>query len=256
MKKITLITLLLCVSSAWGFKDCNGCPEMVTIPSGHFLMGSDSVSNKQSSHEKPLHNNESPQHSVRIKGFAIGKYAVTQEQWFTLMGNNPSKNKGDLLPVENISWNDAQGFVQKLSQLTGKKYRLPSEAEWEYAAKAGTTSDYFWGDDVQSAKDYAWYFDNSNGKTQTVGLKKPNPFGLYDIVGNVYQWSQDCWNVEYVSAPDDGKAWESGECSLRVLRGGSWNLRAQFLKTTTRYFVEADIPYVFSGLRVVREESE
>ena len=254
MRKILAISLMMYAGSSWAFKDCSECPEMVEIPSGSFLMGSVSLYQREHSNEKPRHNNEKPQHLVHVRGFAMGKYAVTQAQWFALMGNNPSKNKGDLLPVENISWDDAQLFVQKLSQVTEKKYRLPSESEWEYAAKAGTTSDFFWGSDEKLAYNYAWYLENSNGKTQAVGQKKPNPFGLYDMVGNVYQWIQDCWNVEYVSAPDDGKAWETGECSLRVLRGGSWNLSPQFLKTTTRFFVESEISYSFSGLRVVREE--
>lgn len=254
MKKILLVSLMTFVGSAWAIKDCPECPEMVEIPSGSFLMGDSSLTNRESNNETPRHNNEKPQHQVQIRGFAMGKYVVTQEQWVALMGNNPSKNKGDLLPVENISWDDAQLFVDKLSQKTGKKYRLPSEAEWEYAAKAGTSSDYFWGDDERMATNYAWYASNSGGKTRFVGLKKPNQFGLYDMVGNVYQWAQDCWNIDYNSAPDDGKAWETGECSLRVLRGGSWNLQNQFLRTSTRYFVESEFPYSFSGLRVVRED--
>jgi formylglycine-generating enzyme required for sulfatase activity len=254
MKKVTVLVMLLLMGSAWAFKDCADCPELVDIPAGHFLMGSASLYNQDSHSEKPRHNNEKPQHPVHIRRFSMGKYVVTQEQWLALMGHNPSRNKGGLLPVENISWDDAQLFVKKLSQKTGKNYRLPSEAEWEYAAKGGTTSDYYWGDDEKLASDYAWYSSNSGGKIQAVGLKKPNPFGLYDMVGNVYQWTQDCWNVEYVSAPDDGSAWETGECSLRVLRGGSWHIRSQFLKTTTRYFVESEMPYIFSGLRVVRDE--
>jgi formylglycine-generating enzyme required for sulfatase activity len=254
MRKILAFSLMMYVSFSWALKDCPQCPEMVTIPTGQFIMGSYSSNKPESDYEKPQHNNEKPQHLVKLRGFDIGKYAVTQEQWLAVMGYNPSNNKGESLPVENISWDDAQLFVQKLSQITKKKYRLPSEAEWEYAAKAGTTSDYFWGDDEKLTGEYAWYSENSNGKTQAVGLKKPNQFELFDMVGNVYQWTQDCWNVEYVSAPVDGSAWETGECSLRVLRGGSWNLRPQFLKTTTRYFVESEIPYNFSGLRVVREQ--
>ncbi len=112
---------------------------------------------------------------------------------------------------------------------------------------------FFWGDDEKIANDYAWYISNSQGKTQQVGLKKPNQLGLYDMVGNVYQWTQDCWNVDYISAPNDGTAWETGDCSFRVLRGGSWNLHSKFLRTTTRYFVQSEFPYIFSGLRVLRE---
>jgi formylglycine-generating enzyme required for sulfatase activity len=253
MKKILLISLMTFVGSAWAFKDCPDCPEMVEIPSGSFLMGDSSLNTVESNNGTPRHNNEKPQHQVQIRGFAMSKYVVTQEQWIGLMGNNPSKNKGDLLPVENISWDDAQLFVEKISQKTGKKYRLPSEAEWEYAAKAGSNDDYFWGNDRNIANDFAWYISNSEGKTQLVGSKKPNQFGLYDMVGNVYQWAQDCWNSDYISAPNDGKAWETGECSLRVLRGGSWNVNYQFLRSTARYFVESEFPYSFSGLRLVRD---
>jgi hypothetical protein len=253
MKKILLISLMTFVGSAWAFKDCPECPEMVEIPSGSFLMGDSSLNTVESNNGTPRHNNEKPQHQVQIRGFAMSKYVVTQEQWIGLMGNNPSKNKGDLLPVENISWDDAQLFVEKISQKTGKKYRLPSEAEWEYAAKAGSKDDYFWGNDRNIANDFAWYISNSEGKTQLVGSKKPNQFGLYDMVGNVYQWAQDCWNSDYISAPNDGKAWETGECSLRVLRGGSWNVNYQFLRSTARYFVESEFPYSFSGLRLVRD---
>jgi formylglycine-generating enzyme required for sulfatase activity len=254
MKKILFVFLMMHVGSTWAFKDCPECPELVKIPSGSFLMGDSSLTSREDSNEKPRHNNEKPQHEVKIRGFAMGKYVVTQEQWFALMGSNPSRNKGQLLPVENISWDDAQLFVKKLSQKTGKTYRLPSEAEWEYAAKAGATSDYFWGDDEKTANDYAWYANNSENKTQLVGLKKPNQLGLYDMVGNVYQWIQDCWNVDYISAPSDGTAWETGDCSFRVLRGSSWNLQSKFLRTTTRYFVQSEYPYIFSGLRVLRED--
>jgi formylglycine-generating enzyme required for sulfatase activity len=253
VRKIIFVGLMVCVGSAWAFKDCPECPEMVEIPSGSFLMGNSALTSRETNNEKPRHNNEKPQHQVKVSGFAMGKYLVTQAQWFAFMGNNPSKNKGDLLPVDNISWDDAQMFASMLSQKTGQKYRLPSEAEWEYAAKAGTSTDYFWGDDEKIAIDYAWYVNNSGGKTQPVGLKKPNQWGLHDMVGNVYQWAEDCWNVEYVSAPNDGTAWTTGDCSLRVLRGGSWNVHYQFLRTTTRYFVESEFPYSFSGLRVVRD---
>ena len=144
MKKLLLVGLMMLAGSAWAFKDCAECPEMVVIPAGSFMMGSPpDLKPDPSSKEKfdpfPV-DNQKPQHRVDIQSFAIGKYEVTQEQWYAVMGNNPSSNKGRTLPVENVSWDDAKLFVQKLSQKTGKNYRLPSEAEWEYAARASDTS--------------------------------------------------------------------------------------------------------------------
>ena len=223
MKKLLLVGLIMQAGSAWAFKDCAECPEMVVIPAGSFMMGSPPDLNPDpSSKEKfdpfPV-DNQKPQHRVDIQSFAIGKYEVTQEQWYAVMGNNPSSNKGRTLPVENVSWDDAKLFVQKLSQKTGKNYRLPSEAEWEYATRAGSITQYFWGDDVKQANDYAWYEGNSGG-IKSVGLKKPNQFGLHDMIGNAWEWVQDCWNPSYIGAPTDGSWWQKGDCSSRVLRSG------------------------------------
>lgn len=205
------------------FKDCGECPEMVVIPAGSFMMGSPAADPFQNYSETDAYKNKSqePQHLVNIKSFAIGKYPVTQEEWFVLMGDNPSSNKGRTLPVESVSWDDAQLYVKKMSQKTGKKYRLPTEAEWEFTARAGTTTQYFWGDDIKQVIDYAWCSENSGYQTHPVGLKKQNKFGLFDILGNVWQWTQDCWNPDYSGAPTDGSAWTNGECSQKVLRGGS-----------------------------------
>jgi len=251
------------------FKDCEECPEMVAIPSGSFLMGSpfdqpdlfesepDPFSNepvkkiekiKQVSSE-----DERPQHHVEIKGFGLGRYEVTQEQWFAVMGNNPSSNKGRTLPVENVSWDAAQLFVQKLSQKTGKNYRLPSEAEWEYAARAGTTTQYFWGGDEKLINDFAWHSDNSGGKSHLFGLKKPNQFGLSDMIGNLYEWTQDCWNENYKGAPTDGSAWAGGDCSKRILRGGSWDDFPLYLRSAFRYFLTTDGRSYIIGFRVARD---
>jgi formylglycine-generating enzyme required for sulfatase activity len=234
-----LVSLLIMAGSAWALKDCPECPDMVEIPAGNFMMGSPP--------EKVVEENEKPQHLVNIKSFSIGKYEVTQEEWFAVMGNNPSSNKGRTLPVENISWDDAQLFVQKLSQKTGKKYRLPFEAEWEYAVRAGTTTQYFWGDNIKESNNYV---GNSSKQTHPVGLNKPNQFGLYDMVGNVWEWTQDCWNQNYSGAPTDGSAWTSGDCSLRVLRGGSWGYFPLNLHTSyrSRYYAVGRINLI--GLRV------
>lgn len=236
------------------FKDCDECPEMVVIPAGSFLMGSPSDPEPDPFGDaKPVkisEYNEKPQHLVNIQSFAIGKYEVTQEQWYSVMGNIPSSNKARTLPVENISWNDAQLFVQKISQKTGKKYRLPSEAEWEYAARGGSTTAYPWGSSDAELHVYAW-FSSIAQTTNPVGLKKPNQFGLYDMLGNVCEWTQDCWNLGYVGAPTDGSAWMGGDCSRRVYRGGSYNYFPRFSRPAFRLgstsVIRSDI-----GLRVAR----
>jgi formylglycine-generating enzyme required for sulfatase activity len=188
------------------FKDCADCPEMVVIPAGSFEMGS----NSGDSDEKPVH-------TVRIgKAFALAKTEVTQGQWRSVMGSNPSNfsSCGDDCPVEKVNWSDAEEYVRKLSQKTGKSYRLPSEAEWEYACRAGGTHAYCGGESIDSV---AWYGSNSGSKTHLVGRQQANPWGLYDMSGNVWEWTEDCWNGSYRRAPSDGSAWTSGECGERVL---------------------------------------
>jgi formylglycine-generating enzyme required for sulfatase activity len=230
------------------FKDCDECPEMVTIPAGNFLMGSkgDPFSSD------PPNEREQPQHSVSIRSFAIGKFEVTQEQWYSVMGTMPSNFKGRTLPVERVSWPDAQAFVQKLSAKTGKAYRLPTEAEWEYAARAGSQTNYFFGDDPAQLGRYAWFTSNSKNSTQPVGEKLPNAFGLYDMLGNVWEWTEDCGNDNYNSAPTDGSAWTRGDCSRRVLRGGSWNFSPQDLRAAIRGWDSATVRGNYSGFRVAR----
>ena len=241
------------------FKDCDVCPEMVVISAGSFMMGSppdpepDPFSNAKP--EKFGEDNEKPQHRVDIESFAIGKYEVTQEQWYAVMGNNPSFNKGRKHPVENVSWDDAQLFVQKLSQKTGKKYRLPSEAEWEYAARGGSITKYPWGNSDAELHVYAWFNAIANA-TNPVGLKKPNQFGLHDMLGNVWEWTQDCWHEDYFGAPRNGSAWTTGEdCSKRVLRGGSWDDDPQRLRAASRFSYRYAAGYYFYdiGFRVARD---
>lgn len=194
------------------FKDCPECPEMVEIPPGSFDMGSN--------------NGERPVRRVTIgKAFAIGKTEVTQGQWQAIMGNNPSHFSGGLFtsncgldcPVEKVSWNDAQEFIQKLNAKTGKQYRLPTEAEWEYACRAGGQQEYCGSDNVGSV---AWYNGNSGGTTHPVGRKQPNALGLYDMSGNVWEWVEDCYN---------------SDCAQRVLRGGSWNYGPQRSRAAKRF---------------------
>ena len=203
--------------------------------------------------------------NVNIRSFSIGKFEVTQKQWFAVMGTEPSKFKGGNLPVEQVSWNDAQEFVQNLSQKTGKQYRLPTEAEWEYAARAGSQTMYFFGDDASQLERYAWFDKNTakvfqplflfnllGAKTNPVGEKLPNSFGLHDIYGNVSEWTQDCWNENYNGAPRDGSAWAVGDCRQRVLRGGPMALSADLLTSYTRHRFSRDQKNYMTGLRVAR----
>lgn len=167
---------------------------------------------------------DKPQHRVQIQSFAIGKYEVTQSEWLTVMGTNPSENTGLSRPVDQVSWKDVQEFIRKLNNKTGQKFRLPSEAEWEYAARGGSETDWSHGSEDTNLPLYAWFYENSEQRTQLVGEKLPNPFGLYDMHGNVWEWVQDCWHMNYLGAPSDGRAWTSN-CGddWRVIRGGSVN---------------------------------
>ncbi len=185
--------------------------EMVYIRGGSFQMGS----NNGDSDEKPVH-------TVSLADFWMGKYEVTQGQWQAIMGNNPSGFKGSNLPVERVSWNDCKEFIGKLNSKTGKNFNLPSEAQWEYACRAGSTTRFCFGDSDSGLGDYAWYTSNSGNKTHPVGRKKPNTWGLYDIHGNVWEWCEDWHHDSYGGAPADGSAWLSPASSLRVLRGGAW----------------------------------
>jgi len=224
------------------FKDCPDCPEMVVIPAGSFEMGSDS---SDLSDEKPAH-------SVTIgKRFAIGRTEITQGQWKAVMGSNPShfSDCGDDCPVEKVSWNDAQDFVRKLSQKTGRSYRLPSEAEWEYACRAGGTHTYCGSESVDSV---AWYERNSGDRTHPVASKQGNAWGLYDMSGNVWEWTEDCRNESYNGAPSDGSAWMSGNCRKHAVRGGSSKFYRHFTRFAYRQPMGAAVRDDFIGFRLAR----
>ena len=168
--------------------------------------------------------NEKPVHQVQVSDFEIGKYEVTQEVWEAVMGENPSDFEGcSPCPVEHVSWNDVHAFLTKLNAVTGARYRLPTEAEWEYAARGGQRSRGYQYAGSETPGPVAWYRKNSWHATHPVGQKQPNELGLYDMSGNVWEWVADCWHEDYVSAPSDRSAWQSGDCSVRVLRGGSWD---------------------------------
>ena len=232
----------------WIFKDCDVCPEMVVIPAGSFQMGS---SSSWFSSKKPPEN-EQPSRNVSVKGFAMGKFEVTQKQLRDLMGNDPSKFKGDELPVEQVSWEEVQIFLGKLSSKTGKVYRLPSESEWEYSALAGEQAEYPSGDTISGLNRLAWYKEISD-TTEVVGTKASNKFGLFDMYGNVEEWTSDCSNQNYIKAPTDGSPWLEGLCSFRVVRGGAWSHSVKFLRSKSRHQAHQRSKEDNLGFRVVRE---
>jgi formylglycine-generating enzyme required for sulfatase activity len=226
--------------------------EMVLIPAGTFTMGSPS-------YEKDRYDGEGPQHPVTItKPFYMGKYEVTQAQWQAVMGSNPSdfKDKPNN-PVEQVSWNDCQTFIEKLNQMGQGTFCLPTEAEWEYACRAGTQTRFYWGDDpnYSQIKDYVWYSgNNSPDGTKEVGQKIPNGFGLYDMSGNVYEWCQD-WYGGYSSMLQiDPKGANSG--SYRVLRGGTWSGDAGYCRSAHRSTGPPGLWYDGIGFRLVLSRTE
>ena len=214
--------------------------NMVVIPAGSFRMGDLSGGGD---------NNEKPTHPVTIpRPFAVGKYEVTQAEWRAVMGSNPSHFKGDRNPVEQVSWDDAQDFVRRLGTKTGKQYRLLTEAEWEYAARAGTATEYFWGNGFDSSR-----ANNNGNRTVPVGRYAPNSFGLHDMHGNVWEWVEDCWHTSYRGAPSGGDAWTTGgNCRVRVLRGGSWSYIPGDLRSAIRYWGTTDDRDDINGFRVAR----
>jgi formylglycine-generating enzyme required for sulfatase activity len=221
----------------------DGVPlEMVTIPGGSFLMGAPATEK----HSKP---DERPQHRVTIAAFQIGRYLVTQRQWRLVMGDNPSYFLGDNLPVEQVNWQQSVEFCQKLSAQTGQSYRLPSEAEWEYACRAQTTTPYSFG--VVTSRNYANYYAYNSSQprqTTTVGTFPANAFGLYDMHGNVEEWCADEFHSSYTGAPTDGQAWRNGSQQSHVVRGGSWVINPGCCRSANRDFGDAESSYI--GLRV------
>jgi formylglycine-generating enzyme required for sulfatase activity len=282
------------------FRDCPQCPEMVVIPAGRFTMGSpDSEPGRDS--------DEGPQRTVRIaRAFALGRTEVTVGQFRAFVGEtgyrtdaqknadnnqgcyayaretyggwawragrhwqNPGFAQGEGHPVVCVSWNDAQTYVAWLSEKTGQRYRLPSEAEWEYAARAGTQTSRYWGDDPNHACRYANVADQTkgpNGQTWTsshacedgywftapVENYRPNPFKLHDMLGNVWEWAQDCWNDNYVNVSTDGRAWEIEKCQRRVLRGGAWFIKPENVRAANRNRDAASYRSFITGFRPAR----
>jgi formylglycine-generating enzyme required for sulfatase activity len=234
-------------------KDCLDCPEMVVIPAGSFRMGD--LNGGGGSDEKPVHRVTIP------RPFAVGKYEVTQAEWRAVMGSNPSRFKGGRNPVEKVSWDDAQDFVRRLGTKTGKQYRLLTEAEWEYAARAGTTTPFHFGATISTDRaNYDGNYTYGGGrkgvyrkKTVPVGSFPANAFGLHDMHGNVWEWVEDCWHGSYSGAPTNGSAWTSGgNCRERVLRGGSWDYRPRNLRSANRSRSPSVYRFNFLGFRIAR----
>jgi eukaryotic-like serine/threonine-protein kinase len=246
---------------------------MVKISGGEFMMGSITNEEGKYNNEEGKYYNGSYQHQVRVPEFYIGQTLITQAQWQQLLGHNPSHfTEEGKLPVEKVSWLDTQEFCQKLFQKTQRKYRLPSEAEWEYACRAGTITPFYFGETINSevanyraqdreiqGKTYTGKYGKGKlgkfrEKTTSVGDFPPNAFGLYDMHGNVWEWCLDHWYQNYLGAPSDGSARLSkNDKANRLLRGGSWNNHPNDCRSATRSNATPDRSSLIIGFRVVCE---
>ena len=232
------------------FKDCPMCPALIGLPRGTFTMGS----NADDATERPAH-------GVSIgEPFAIGKYEVTVEQWNNCVdaGACPQvstdASRTNSTPVRDVSWDDAQQYVKWLSKVSGKAYRLPTEAEWEYAERGGTSTRYWWGEQMRTGNANCkgcaepWRQDGP----ANVGSFAANPYGLYDMNGSVWEWVSDCWHNSYKEAPADGRSWDKQDCRVRVIRGGSWRDGPSYMLSSTRFKYDASVRYSQNGFRVAR----
>ncbi len=192
---------------------------------------------------------------ITLSGFWLGRYPITQAQWQAVMGDNPSYFRGENRPVEQVPWGRAQEFCQILSERTGQRFGLPSEAQWEYACRAGSTTPYPFGEDLWQLTEYAWFWDNSNGETHPVGEKRPNAWGLYDMLGNVAEWCADTWRWDWEEGPTDGSPYQAEHPPLRVMRGGSWVHFYPFCSAIARSYNHINAASAGSncGFRVMRE---
>jgi len=257
---------LLSAFPAAAAKDCVHCPELVVVPAGRFVMGATPEEEERTLLPADFRDRSQPRRSINVKRFAVGRFEVTRGEYrvfaeatgragdgcFVWSGSdfetdpakswrNPGFAQDDAHPATCVNWEDASAYVMWLSQQVGRKYRLLTEAEWEYAARAGTTTTRYWGDDSSATCDYANGADRSSAArvpgaadwvvadcddrhvyTAPVGRFRPNAFGLHDMLGNAEEWTQDCWKTDYSGAPTDGSAVAAGNCSLRAVRGGSW----------------------------------
>lgn len=236
------------------FRDCADCPEMVVLPAGSFVMG-----------RADGYRNERPAHRVTIaRSFAIAVREATVAEWEACVDAgvcDPSflrvsagGSSTPAYPICGPSWEDARQYSAWLSAKTGQSYRLPSEAEWEYAARGGTQTRYWWGDKFVRGLANCWHCDGKVGQETVAGTFPPNAYGLFDVAGNLMEWTDDCWNPSYDGAPTDGSAWLEGDCSLRLLRGGSRSMGASQVTVTFRRPFPADAAACLDwGFRVVRD---
>ncbi len=204
--------------------------NMVRVEGGTFTMGATSEQGKEA------FAGEKPKHSVTLSGFYIGRFEVTRREWEAVMGTNPNAGvfEGDNRPVQNISWDDCQVFIEKLNKLTGRTFRLPTEAEWEYAARGGKLSQGYKYAGSNVVGDVAWYLDNSSLSTHNVGTKRPNELGLYDMSGNVQEWCADWYNDYKSEAQTDPRGPSAGTDIGHVIRGGYWGLQGRFTRVSYR----------------------
>ena len=209
--------------------------KMVRVEGGTFTMGATSEQGSDA------YNREKPAHQVTLSSYYIGETEVTQALWQTVMGSNPSNFKGKNRPVEQVSWDDCKTFISKLNSLTGKNFRLPSEAEWEFAARGGNKSQGYKYSGSNTLGNVAWYDNNSGSETHPVKSKSPNELGIYDMSGNVWEWTQSCWRSNYSA---------SENCSHRVLRGGSWDNDAGICRVSFRFNLTPDFRIDCLGLRL------
>ena len=222
--------------------------QMVEVRGSTFTMGATS---EQGSDTRDY---EKPDHSVTLSSYYIGKTEVTQELWQAVMGSNPSYYKGDRKPVESVSWDDSQTFISKLNSLTGKKFRLPTEAEWEFAARGGIKSKGYKYSGSNTLGDVAWYDDNSGSTTHDVGTKNPNELGLYDMSGNVYEWCNDWYGYDYYGSSPSNNPIGPGSGTHRVCRGGSWSGIARDCRSSDRDYGTPGVRHGGLGLRLCLSE--
>ena len=279
---LALVVPALAATPVATFRDCPQCPEMTTIPDGTFAMGSNAAEKSwAAAHGANAADvaDEAPQHSVSVRSFALGKYDVTRGEYAEFVREtaypvaegcressypdspvrahaswrDPGFAQSDRDPVTCVSWRDAKAYVSWLNRkVPGGAYRLPTEAEWEYAARAGSTTRFWWGDEDGGAIAHAWYKANSEGRTHPVGSKPANALGLHDMTGNVWQWTEDCYDESYAGAPTDGSARRGADDCLRVDRGGSWLYPAWHLRVATRERNRAEWRDAIMGFRVAK----
>jgi len=284
--------------AALSFRDCAACPEMVAIPSGQFVMGAAPGEEAREALPEEFRHRSEPQRRVVVPGFAAGRYEITRAQYRAFAADtrhagqgcffwngddwemdaardwrDPGYPQGDDHPVTCVSWNDATLYAQWLSARTSKRYRLLTEAEWEYAARAGTTTARYWGDDPNASCAYAnggdvsalrqvpgainWPVancDDGHAHTAPVGSYRANAFGLHDMLGNAWEWTQDCWNANHASAAEDAGAGAGGDCQLRVVRGGSWDDTPALVRAAYRVGSPVVIRVYGRGFRVARDD--